>query len=318
MKHARWLLIALCLIAVVGIVWLLTCVPAEQKACQAPEKPVSKTVVLYTSLSEPLIEEITIGFEKSNPGFILKVCHLSAGLAHTKIASDRMETENSGDVVWLSDPSPFRTFIREGLLAPMDEQTVKEPFGLDGKYVRIAAASEVVFASTEETMLPGSWTDLLQASRILIADPSSSGTTLSILYALAANPAFGLDYIRNLSKSDVTVLSGIGPVAYAVGKDKGSIGILTKDMMCKTSGDVSYKGLEDFRIIMPFPIAIFSDASEKEGAEALIAYILSDEGQKIVESEGLLRGAEADVMDTGELMGRREMIRYFNELFLAQ
>ncbi|MCK9330006.1 MAG: extracellular solute-binding protein [Candidatus Cloacimonetes bacterium] len=313
MRHARWILIVLCFLAVIGIVWQLVSVSSEPESSSTVQKPISKTVVLYTSLPEHLIEEIILGFEKSNPMYVVKAYHLSAGLAHTKIAS-----EKSGDVVWLSDPSLFRTFIREGLLASSTEQTVKEPFGLDGRYVRIGAASPIVFAASEDTRLPKSWAELLQSSSILIADPSSSGTALSILNALADNPLFGMEYINDLSQSNVTVLSGIGPVAYAVGKDKGSIGILTQDMVHKASGDVAYSEPEDFRIIMPFPIAMFRDASEKDGAEALMAYILSEDGQKIVESEGFLRGSEADVMDTGELMGRREMLRYFNELFLPQ
>lgn len=106
----------------------------------------------------------------------------------------------------------------------------------------------------------------------------------------SADPAFGATYKDDVLANLVSEESNVKQVAAKLQLDESDAGIVySSDVTPELAEDVTKIDIPNaFNQIATYPIALTSDASNAEVAQAFIDFVLSDAGQAILESHGFI------------------------------
>jgi molybdate transport system substrate-binding protein len=122
------------------------------------------------------------------------------------------------------------------------------------------------------------------------ADVPVGGYSRTFLENASADPDFGADYGDNVLANLVSEESNVKQVVAKVQLGEADAGIVySSDVTGDIAGDVSSIEIpEDLNVIGVYPIAVTTDAANADTAQAFIDFLLSEEGQAILESHGFL------------------------------
>ncbi len=111
--------------------------------------------------------------------------------------------------------------------------------------------------------------------------------TLEILDMMSADATYGADFRSQVEANIVSLEDNVRQVASKVALGEADAGVVyTTDITADIAGDVMIIEIPDeFNVIAEYPIARVADG-DTELADAFIAWILSDEGQAVLEEFG--------------------------------
>ncbi len=274
--------------------------------------PPEGEVILYTSMPDSVVDRLKGVIEGRFPdldgkpwvslggGISLSVVRGRTADIERRIAS---EIEGGGiraDLIWLAEPSPYETYKEMELLVPYeppaDAPILPRYVDADGFYVAGRIISMVLAWNT--SLRPeglNDWPDLHGVELNAFPGPDSGAARAAIK---ALTDEYGQDFF--------TALAGVGGVsvpsngAARDGVAEGTFeAVAVLDYMAreaKSQGsaiDLSYPA--SGAVVIPSPIAITSTAPNPAAAEAVVDFILSQPGQKIMVEIGNFYPIRTDV-----------------------
>lgn len=272
----------------------------------------SGNVVLYTSLPDPIVDRLTGVVENRFPdldgnywfpsgsGITLTVIRGRTADIEARIEAELDDGGIRADVIWLAEPSPYETYKEMGLLAryePPDDAPIPESYvDPDGYYVAGRIISMVLAWNTSlHPQALADWPDIHGVASSAFPAPESGAARATVMALL---DRYGTDFFRSLSEAGgVSVTSNGAARDGIVSGEFEAVAVL--DYMArraKADGEpVDFRYPASGTVLIPSPIAITSDASNPEAAEAVIDFILSQPGQEIVVEIGSFYPVRDDV-----------------------
>ncbi|MGH3441377.1 MAG: extracellular solute-binding protein [Nitriliruptorales bacterium] len=272
-----------------------------EEEADAEEVAVSGTVLIYTSVPQPIIDELKARFEAALPGLTLEVFRAKTGEVTARIATEQQAGEVQADVIWVAEPSTYEAFKETGLLAaydpPADAPIPDAYVDPEGFYVAGRIINMIVAWNTDA--LPdglGDWSDL-NGGDVKAAFPGpGSGSAMAAIAALIDTS--GEDFFRAFADAGGVQVSSNGAARDGlIAGEFEAAGVL--DYMirgAKAEGspvDLAYPS--SGTVVIPSPLAITSSSKNPDGAKAFVDFVLSQEGQQAVVEIGDFYPARTDV-----------------------
>lgn len=233
---------------------------------------------ILTSMPPALTDPFIAGFRRQHPGAEVLVLNKNTNSGVDEITRGN---QRGFDIFWASSPEAFalignhQGFDAAGCDALPD----------DGHAV--FALSSIGWARQAESTLfmPGDWNDLLLPAyrgRIGMALPSRSGTSHMMVERFLQVRGWrqGWDYFLRLSENLSTLTSRSFGVIDGVKSDRFDIG-LTIDFLAGTEADLDFRYGQPV-MIFPAQIGRLAHGSAPDLACDFAAYVLSDEGQRLL------------------------------------
>ncbi|MDR3175244.1 MAG: ABC transporter substrate-binding protein [Desulfovibrio sp.] len=256
----------------------------------------AEKLIIYTSMKESLIGELSEAFKKKNPGVAVDYQSAGAGKLMAKIAAERQSGKILADVIWTSEVPDFYTMKKEGLLelyvSPVSGEVIN-PFGdFDGSFTAARLGTLGIAYNTRIVKkAPEQWSDILKPEfkgAFGIANPSLSGTAYMSI-ALMVNK-FGWEFIEKISANQGKIGKGSGQVVddTASGELAGSLAVdyITNDKIQKGASLALVYPPE--MLVVPSPVAIFKGTPNLTTAKKWVDFLLSKDAQTIIAGEGTL------------------------------
>ena len=294
----------------------LLLLPFLAAACGGGETSASTSgeVVLYTSMPDAVVDRLEGVIEQRFPdlegdfwipmdsdGISLTVVRGRTADIEQRIAD---EIEGPGglqaDLIWLAEASQYEVYKEMGLLAPLAPPVdAPIPAGYidpDGYYVAGRLISMVVAWNTD--LNPGGlsdWPDLHEAAPTAFPAPESGAARATIS---AINGEYGPEFFTTLAAGGgVSVGSNEDALDGLVAGRFEAVAVL--DYMAreaKAAGaaiDFAYPA--GGTVVIPSPIALTSSARNPEAARAVVEFVLSRRGQRIIVEIGNFYPVRTDV-----------------------
>ena len=263
-----------------------------------------KKLLIYTSMKENLIGGIVEGFKQKYPDVDVDYQSGGAGKLMSKVAAEKQSGKIMADIIWTSEVPDFYEMKDEGLLEVYKPKVFDEllnPFDdYDGSFTaaRLGTLGIVINTDKVETP-PTSWEDLATnptyKNSFGIADPALSGT--SYMSVALLEKQFGWSYFERLRANGTKKGKGSGQVIdeTAAGTLNACLGV---DYI--TAGKLDKGGhlkliYPPELLMVPSPVAIFKDSTNKEVAKNFVEYLLTQEAQQKVADAGTVP-VRADVI----------------------
>ncbi len=253
------------------------------------------TVMMYSSTGEDVVIALKNAFESKYPNVKLDYYSATSGKCVTKLSTEFLSNSVTCDVAWLADPSAM-------IKLKADNHLVRyiSPFssGIDGKFkdadgyytgARLLIMG-LTFSTTtcSDKEAPYNWDGLLADAfkgQVVLTDPTGSGSTKALVYALTHDERYGWDYFKALASMGAELQSSSGSTnnAVAAGSYKIAFGVdyNTKNLM-KDGSPIGWHDTTDI-VAVPCPIAIPTGAPHEDLAKLLYDFILDPNGgQKLL------------------------------------
>ncbi|MCL2089277.1 MAG: ABC transporter substrate-binding protein [Oscillospiraceae bacterium] len=254
-----------------------------------------ETLVIYTSMKDSLITELTADFTK-NTNIAVETRIDGAGSLMSQIESERDAGQILADVIWTSELPDFYYMKDQNLLLqyrPVGADDLLNPLEDTDDFFLPARLGTMGIAYNTDIIKtpPQSWQSLLEtdfAGRFAFANPETSGTALMGVFLL--NQAFGQDYFRGLRANGAYIGQGSTWVVDAVASGEIAAGLavdyITFDK-AKSGAPIAMFYPQEM-LVIPSPAAIFKDSLNTAAAQKFVDYLITPEAQRLINNSGTL------------------------------
>ena len=250
-----------------------------------------RALTIYTSVTQDTVDAVVTGFENANPGIAVEVFRAPTGELTARIATELRDDDLQADVLWLTDPLSIQQYERNGLLrswTPENVDVVPETFRTDS-FFGTRILNLVIIANEQLVNPPGDWSDLSTVDGVVaIPDPGFAGSAFAALGFFALDPAYGMDFYRELAASDAVQVRSPGDVVSGVAEGIYMAGI-TLDRSARAAiedgSPITMVWPESGAISLYSPIAVV-DRTETDTAEDFVEYVLTEEAQTAIAETG--------------------------------
>jgi ABC-type Fe3+ transport system substrate-binding protein len=273
----------------------------------SPAEALSGKVSVVTSYAKDVTDPIKKAFEAANPGVTLDVQNRNTH-AGVKFLEET-KSNNQVDLFWASAPDAFEALKAKKLLQSYKPKAagIPEKIGQfpindpDGYYFGFAASGYGImwnerYVKANKLPEPKEWQDLAQPAyfdHVSIAAPSRSGTTHLTIETILQGEGWqkGWSTIRDMAGNfrDVTERSFGVPEAVNSGQVGYGIVIDFFAFSAQAAGFPVKFVYPSVTAIVPANIGIVANAPNKDGAEAVVEFLLSEAGQKLLFDPGIRR-----------------------------
>jgi len=253
---------------------------------------VGGTVVLYSGRTEELVSPLIEQFEEIT-GVEVDVRY---GSSPEMAATLLTEGANSpADLFYAQDPASLGSVAE--FMAPLPESIlslVPETFqGPDGLWVGVTVRSRVLAFNPElisEDELPVSYKDLVNpgwSGRIGVAPTNGSFVAFVSAMILLEGDGATLGWLRGLAANDPVTFDGNAPIASAVDAGDVEVGLINHyyllQLGAEQGGTIArnhfFSEPDAGSLVMPSGVSMLATARNPDGAEALVAFLLSADAQ---------------------------------------
>lgn len=252
------------------------------------------TVMMYSSTGEDVIIALKKAFEAKYPNVKLDYYSATSGKCVTKLSTEFQSNSVTCDLAWLADPSAMIKLKEQNHLEQYVSPSAK---GIDAKFkdadgyytgARLLMMGITYSTTTcSDAEAPTNWDGVLADTfkkQIVLTDPTGSGSTKALVYALVHNDKYGWDYFKKLADMGAELQSSSGSTnnAIAAGSYKIAFGVdyNTKNLMAEGS-PIGWHDTGDI-VAVPCPIAIPTGAPHLELAKLLYDFILDPNGGQML------------------------------------
>lgn len=251
-----------------------------------------RTVVLYTSIDQPVAAPIVREFEKQTGIHVTLVTDTEATKSVGLAEKLRAEKSNpQADVWWSNEPFHTINLAEEGVLSAYDSPAssdvptkFKDP---DHRWASNGFRVRVIVSTGDGAYDESDLLDARYRDRVAIARPSAGtmGGHIAALYVLHGDE-WADKFFHALRANGVKLLGGNGPVAEAVAAGKMQLGLTDNDDV-QSVRDNGAK-IEMFllaqgttgTLIVPTTIGLVTGAPHSSDAKQLIDFLLSKEVER--------------------------------------
>lgn len=249
------------------------------------------TLTIYTSVTQDTVDEVVAGFEASNPGIEVEVFRAPTGELTARVAAELRNNDLQADILWLTDPLSIQQYERDGLLREWDPENVEvvpEEHRTD-TFFGTRLLNLVIVADEQLMERPDDWAGLTSIDGgVAIPDPGFAGSAFAALGFFALDPAFGMDFYRDLRNNGGVQVRSPGDVVNGVAEGLYAAGI-TLDKSARDAIDdgspIALVWPRSGAISLYSPIAVV-DANGGASAETFVEYVLTEDAQKAIASTG--------------------------------
>ncbi|WP_255448327.1 ABC transporter substrate-binding protein [Telmatospirillum sp. J64-1] len=264
------------------------------------------TVTVLTSFPAAFFEPYQEAFAARHPEYRLRILNKKTTTALFHI----LERPNDPvDVFWASASDAFEVLKANGRLAPVTPPRKDIPQVVrnhplndpDGRYVGFALSGYGIlwnedYLAERRLPLPQGWEDLKRPAyrgHLGISAPSRSGTTHLMVETVLQVQGWekGWATWNEIGGNLATVTARSYGVADGVARKRFGIGI-TIDFLSRSQGPEAERLAFVYprdNVFIPANVAIVEEAPNRPGAEAFIAFLLSDEGQAMLARPEIMR-----------------------------
>jgi iron(III) transport system substrate-binding protein len=251
-------------------------------------------ITLYTSVTQNTVDSVVAGFTAAHPGAKVDVFRATTGALNARIAADQRSGGLRADVIWGTDPLSMQSYADQKLLHTWP---LPSTGGVLAKYqTRYFWGTRLLYmvmvAQKGLNPAPQRWADLTAAGYrdgVALPDPAAAGSAFAALGYFSQAPGFGLDYYRTLKANGAVQVSTVPEVVTGVAQGRFKVGI-TLDSEIRSAvakgSPVSMVWPADGAIALYSPIAETAKAPHASTAQAFLAYVLSDDGQRRIAETG--------------------------------
>jgi iron(III) transport system substrate-binding protein len=260
-------------------------------------------VTLYTSQPDEDVESLLTAFNARHPGVEVQVFRSGTEEVVGKVMAEKMTGEVQADVLLLADSVTFDALKSANVLEPYRSPElagIPEMFAdRDGMYCGTKILATVLLVNTDKVRaLPDSWkimTSPAAKNEGFIASPLYSGAAAYQLGVLVRTDGIGWPYYEGLKANEVSVGKGNGGVITAVAGGEKAYGLVVDYMALRAKlkgSPVDFSYPKEGVTVVTEPIALVKKAekagkkSENADARLFVDFVLSEEGQKLVSSQG--------------------------------
>lgn len=277
----------------VSLLTLATCLIGCERSDSSTS---SQTVVLYTSVDQPIAQPIIRVFEQQNPDIkVILQTDAEANKTVGLVERIRAEKDNpQADVWWGNEPFHSVRLAEEGLLVaydPPSAQDIPEQFkdaqrrwAGNGLRARVIAVRQEEGQPYQEYPPTGLF-DLHHpdlAGKVAMARPTAgtTGSHVAALYVLWGDEKADA-FFHSLRKAGIKLLGGNGPVAEAVGQGHFLVALTDNDDVTaarREGGNIRavLPNQESFgTLALPTTVGLVNGSKNREAARKLIDYLLT-------------------------------------------
>ena len=255
---------------------------------------------IYTSMPVEVINKIQKEFKKKYSGIELSVIPLGTNELIERVSEEMSGNSIQADLIWAIDFTTVEELKNSGALlkykSPQSTEIISFLKDENDYYCAANLFSVVIAYNTDNIKVkPTSYRNLLNSEyhgKIGLVDPNFSQTTLDALENLVQSEKFGWDYFIRLYGNNAQVADGDLALDQLITSGDLSLG-LTIDFVIRGLKDknpnlpIDYVFPDDEISIVSCPIAITKDCNNLSAAQAFVDFILSQEGQNILVSQGI-------------------------------
>jgi molybdate transport system substrate-binding protein len=248
-----------------------TMAPTPTEAC----KPVTVNVFAAASLTEAFKEMAPL-FQKLEP-----CAELAFNFAGSQKLSQQLQDGAPADVFASASGKNMDEVKTAGLISDAGSQI----FARNGLAVVVCPTSKFKVEEVKDLAQPG--LKLVVAAK----EVPVGGYTNQFLENAAADSTLGQTFVDAVKANEVSFEADVKSVLAKVDVCEGDAGIVYKSdaFTDKTEGIKSFLIPEALNIIAKYPIAVIKASANPELAQKFIDFVLSNEGQQILEDNGFLK-----------------------------
>ncbi len=257
----------------------------------------SGEVVLYCSMQEKQIQKLKTGFEKRYPNITMQYKFASTAKILTRLATEKQTGHVAADLVWVGTSADYIRMKEEEILAPyLSPQAINIHsafMDVHNYYTGARILSFVIAYNTDlvsEAEAPRHWQDLLDPKwkgKMIMTDPADAGSAKQFVGILMLDEAYGEEYFTRLRDNGCMLESSVNETHLQVAQGNYPIGIgldYVVETMAESGEPIAGIKPEWDSISLFSPIGMVEGGPNPRNARLLYDYILSQEGQKILES----------------------------------
>jgi len=260
------------------------------------------SIILYTSVPQPIIDKVQEDFMSKYPEITLDVFRSGTSSVVAKLMTEKEAGAILADLIWVADPSTYEDFKDQNLLykfTPKEAGSIgsdmKDPEGYyyAGRLINMIIAYNTLSVSNP----PKNWKDVLNSNyKLGFPTPLRSGAAISSVKTLV--DSYGWDFFKDFRSLGGKQIKSNSTVRDMIVTGELDVGIMLDYMvrpLMKKGSPIAYLWPEDGAVFIPSPIAVLESSNNKEAAEIFVNYILSKDGQETLVEMGSFIPIRKDV-----------------------
>ncbi|PWB51630.1 MAG: molybdate ABC transporter substrate-binding protein [Anaerolineales bacterium] len=230
----------------------------------------SLTVFAAASLTGAF-QEMAANFEKANPGV-----NIQLNLAGSQILSTQIAQGAPADIFASADHKNMDRLVEAGLVMT---DTIKD-FAINQLVVILPEGNPANVVTLSDLVRPN--------LKIVLADETvpAGKYARQVLANLGADPAYGPDFDTRVLANVVSNETDVKQVVTKVELGEADVGIVYTSDAIAASNLPTIPIPDAYNITARYPIAVLAESQHQNLAEAFIEYILSAEGQAVLNRWG--------------------------------
>lgn len=255
----------------------------------------AETLTLYTSQPNADAQQTVDAFMAAHPDVEVEWVRDGTTPLMARLEAEIAAGDPQPDLLLIADTVTLEGLAQEGHLASYDspEAANYDDALYSNNYWSTKLITTGIVYNTGAEDIPASWADLADpAYENLVAMPSPlySGAALIHLATLTSSD-LGWDYYEALAANNARAEGGNGGTFKAVASGEKPYGVLVDFLAIRNKKDgspVEFVFPEEGVSYVTEPVAIMKKAEGNAAAESFVDFLLSEEGQQMVVSQGYL------------------------------
>lgn len=265
---------------------------ASSPAAVLASPALSGELTIYAALTQENGDALAKAFSAAFPGVHVTMVTGGTGALVTRITTEQKAGGVKADAIFLADPTAMDALASSGVLSDyLPAAASKLPQGLTGKdWAGVLTFQNVIAYRDGISNPPADWTDLAKPSlkgKVVIADPSYSGTTFGEVGVLSAK--YGWKYFQDLKGNGARVEQSTNTVGTDIAQGMDDAGItldsVVRDLV-KKGAPIKIVWPASGSVPVPAPVGVTAGAKNAGAAKAFFDWLLSAAGQKEMVSLG--------------------------------
>jgi len=255
-------------------------------------------LVLYTSQPSQDAQQTIDAFKAKYPKVDITFVRDGTPRIVAKLRAEMEAGQAQADVLLVADAVTMEGLKKEGRLLAFPEADVAPyPSGVHDKDKTWFATKLIttgIIYNTRAPFQPQSWEDLLRAEtkgQVVMPSPLASGAALIHAATLTSNLGEGWGFYEKLKASGAIAASGNGDVLRQVAGGEKLFGMIVDFMAIREKAKgapIAFVFPQEGVSSIGEPVAILRSTKNPGAARALIAFLLSKDGQELALKQGYM------------------------------
>lgn len=269
---------------------------------QAQAQGVSGSLLLYTSQPEKMAAETVTAFNAKHPGVKVELFRSGTTEVMNKLRTEIAAGAPQPDLIFIADAMTMEALKAEGRLLAFPDAPVAglspASYDKDRTYFGTKLITTGIVYNKKASFVPTAWSDLLKPEAknlVSLPSPLYSGAAAIHMGVMAMQPGVGMDYFKKLAANGAVSAKGNGAVRKSVADGEKMFGILVDFMAiseAQKGAPIGFVFPTDGVTAVTEPVAILKTAKNPAAARAFVAFLLSEDGQRLAASQGMLPAHE--------------------------